>query len=164
MAWCVVLLKPKQEQIGIEQINAQGFKTFRPMLHKKHKDGIKTIPMFGRYLFVELTFAFNERWQVLNSTRGVIRVITSVALKPSILPVGWVENMIRQGDVIKDFSDVMQFKVGETLQIMDGPFEGQVGVCHSIKNNNRLAVLFYLLGKETVVVCSPDAAKRLKNA
>lgn len=145
MKWYVVQVK--NINIAIDQLKAQGFKTYAPKLKIYKRDSVKEVLMFGYYLFIKLNLK-KPGWQSVNNTKGVRRIICMHPEKPSPLPVGFIE-MIKEIEN-QEPPKPESFKPGDRVKIIDGPLSGYEGIC-SNSTSKRVSILLHLLGGETSV-------------
>ena len=119
------------------------------------KDGVKkekVKKMFPGYVLVEMIMS-DEAWYVVRNTPGVTGFIGSSGkgAKPTALPPQEIDRVLAQMGMSRiDIESEMA--VGDTVNIVDGPFKGMIGKVDSIDlENNRLNVLIDLFGQETPV-------------
>lgn len=119
------------------------------------KDGVKkekTKKMFPGYVFVEMVMS-DEAWYAVRNTPGVTGFIGSSGkgAKPTpLLPQEIDRILVNMGMSRLDLES--ELKVGDKVNVVDGPFKGMMGVVDSIDmENNRLNVLIDLFGQETPV-------------
>ena len=113
------------------------------------KDGVKkekTKKMFPGYVFVEMVMS-DEAWYAVRNTPGVTGFIGSSGKGAKPTPLRILVNM---GMSRLDIES--ELKVGDKVNVVDGPFKGMTGVVDTIDmENNRLNVLIDLFGQETPV-------------
>ena len=119
------------------------------------KDGVKkekTKKMFPGYVFVEMVMS-DEAWYAVRNTPGVTGFIGSSGkgAKPTpLLPQEIDRILVNMGMSRLDIES--ELKVGDKVNVVDGPFKGMTGVVDTIDmENNRLNVLIDLFGQETPV-------------
>lgn len=158
MGWCVAMTKPQQGDLAVKNLERQGFRVFNPLLREHKGKRVITKAMFPGYLFVELLVGEESEWKSAHYSFGVQRVIHATLDRPSYLPTGFVENLLLAGGVIDHFEEVIKFQKGNQLIVTEGPFAGQVGICHW-SGEKRVAILLSLLGRQTIVVSEPSNLK-----
>lgn len=161
LRWCVAQTKPREEELAARQLRQQAFNVFHPLLREHQGRESRLVPMFPRYLFIQVNHLLPVSWAPINGTRGVKRVITSSMELPSLLPIGWVETLRAAGDVLDRFLDALDFAAGDLVEFVDGPFKGQQGVC-KWTGEKRVALLLAVLGRETMVVSDPRALRPVR--
>ena len=114
----------------------------------KSKEVVKNI--FPGYLFVEMIMT-DEAWYVVRNTPGVTGFIGSSGggAKPFPVAKEEIEDILRRiGQSDKKIE--VEFKVGDTVKIVSGPFSGMEGVVDTMNDQTRVAtVLIILFGRET---------------
>ena len=119
------------------------------------KDGVKkekTKKMFPGYILVEMVMS-DEAWYIVRNTPGVTGFIGSSGrgAKPTPLLPQEIDKVLSTMGMSRLDSD-SDLKVGDSVNIIDGPFKGMTGKIDSVdKENNRLNVLIDLFGQETPV-------------
>ena len=119
------------------------------------KDGVKkekVKKMFPGYILVEMIMS-DEAWYIVRNTPGVTGFIGSSGkgAKPTPLPPQEIDRVLSTMGMSRLDSD-SDLKVGDAVNVIDGPFKGMTGKIDSIdKENNRLNVLIDLFGQETPV-------------
>jgi len=104
-------------------------------------------PLFPGYIFVKMILR-DEYWHEIRHTPGVINFISS-GQRP--IPVDEREiaaimEMVSSGEIP---STSAPFEVGDTVQIISGPFMGAVGVIDEVNEKKETAkVLIDILGKQ----------------
>lgn len=119
------------------------------------KDGVKkekVKKMFPGYILVEMVMS-DEAWYVVRNTPGVTGFIGSSGkgAKPTPLPPQEIDRVLSLMGMSR-INIEAEMNVGDTVNIVDGPFKGMTGKVDSIDlENNRLNVLIDLFGQETPV-------------
>lgn len=119
------------------------------------KDGSikeKKKKMFPGYILVEMIMT-DEAWYIVRNTPGVTGFIGSSGkgAKPTpLLPQEIDRILANMGMSRVDVES--ELKVGDTVNIVDGPFSGMTGKVDNIDlENNRLNIIIDLFGQETSV-------------
>ena len=119
------------------------------------KDGVrkeKIKKMFPGYVLVEMIMS-DEAWYVVRNTPGVTGFIGSSGkgAKPTpLLPQEIDKILANEG--INNMEVNTDVEVGDSIQIIEGPFKGMFGKIESIDSENqKLTVLIDLFGQETPV-------------
>ena len=119
----------------------------------EYKNGKKVEKMknlFPGYLFVEMIMT-DEAWYVVRNTPGVTGFIGSSGggAKPFPVSPDEIESILRRIGM-SDEKLVVDFKVGDTVKILSGPFVGVEGTVDSMDDSTQTAmVLTILFGRET---------------
>ena len=149
--------QPSREAWAQENLLNQGFGVFLPYLRERKKDEFILKTMFPGYIFVEVD-EDTQRWKSINGTRGIYRIILSTIERPSYVPLGWLDGLMALGGIIDSFEEVVKFSPGQRVELTDGPFQGQQGVCRWT-SGKRIALLLNVLGNETLVHTSTAAVQ-----
>ncbi len=106
--------------------------------------------LFPGYLFVEMIMT-DEAWYIVRNTPGVTGFIGSSGGGAKPFPVSPEEiESILQRMGLSDRKIVVNFKVGDTVKITNGPFGGIEGRVDSMNDDSQTAmVLTILFGRET---------------
>lgn len=157
--WYVVQVKTKHESIALSNLANQNFNAYCPMLRERKMTRGKLdwiiLPMFAGYMFVEFDLD-KDRWRSIGGTRGVMRVLTATEDKATALPKGFVEQLMASHDdegflpTRKAEKAVLEFTVGQAVEVKEGVFAGYTGTCQRIKKDT-ISVLLSLLNHKTVI-------------
>jgi transcription antitermination factor NusG len=139
-------------------VRRQGYGTFMPLVWDERLQA--PVPMFPGYLFVSTkTGAYSS----LEGTYGVVRVVRPNDKAPaSPVPRGLVARMrrmkIKNGKMKGCIALPAQpkpakkiFKRDQVVEVTKGPFEGKVGLYQGMTRDERLQVLFTLIGRKVIV-------------
>ena len=116
--------------------------------NEKTKEVVKNI--FPGYLFVEMIMT-DEAWYVVRNTPGVTGFIGSSGggAKPFPVKPEEIEKILRRIGQ-SDKAIEVDFKVGDTVNILSGPFSGMEGKVESMNDETQVAsVLIIFFGRET---------------
>ena len=119
------------------------------------KDGIKkekTKKMFPGYVLVEMIMS-DEAWYAARNTPGVTRFIGSSGKGAKPIPLSPQEiYKILASEGLSRLDIETDLQEGDSVKIVDGPFNGMFGKVQSIDlENEKLNVLIDLFGQETPV-------------
>ena len=105
------------------------------------------------YLLVEMLMS-KETHHFINSVPGVTGFIGGTPQKPQAVPKDEVDRIlghIKEPDAGKDTLEI-PYNVGDSVQVMDGPFSDWVGVINEINHEKgKLKVMISIFGKDTPV-------------
>ena len=116
----------------------------------KVKERVKKL--FPGYILVEMIMT-DEAWFIVRNTPGVTGFIGSSGkgAKPTPLLPQEIDRILASMGMSRVNID-SEMKVGDTVNIIDGPFKGMSGKIDSIDTeNNRLTIIIDLFGQETSV-------------
>ena len=149
LPWYVVYSKPAQEVRAETELMNQGFSVYLPKISESKRVRSQwthqTCPMFPRYLFVRPEYA-EQSISPVKSTRGVshlVRLGTELVTCPESLI-----NSIRVAEVHLCEERLTSFvAVGETIEIVEGPFQGLISRVVAA-TEDRVSILLEVLGKQ----------------
>ncbi len=118
--------------------------------YKNGKEVKKMRNLFPGYLFVEMIMT-DDAWYVVRNTPGVTGFIGSSGggAKPFAVSPEEIESILRRMG-LSDQKIVVDFEIGDRVNILNGPFKGMDGIVDSMNNDNQTAmVLIVLFGRDT---------------
>ena len=118
--------------------------------YKNGKPVEKTHNLFSGYLLVQMIMT-DEAWYVVRNTPGVTGFIGSSGGGAKPIPVKGpeIEAILRRIGQ-SDKTVEVNFKVGDVVKILSGPFSGMEGTVESMNDQTQVAtVLIILFGRET---------------
>lgn len=144
-------LEKRVESMGIQDSLFRIVVAEEPEIEIKNGKKVEKMKnMFPGYVFVEMKMT-DEAWYVVRNTPGVTGFIGSSGGGAKPFPVAPVEMesiLRRMGQ--SDKKVVVDFKVGDTVKILTGPFSGMEGRISSMNDQTQVAsVLTMLFGRET---------------
>ena len=108
---------------------------------------------FPSYILVEMIMN-KETQHFINSIPGVTRFIGGTALKPEPITREEVDRILGRISAPDEAREVLEipYQVGDSVQVMDGPFTEWVGVINEINHDKgKLKVMISIFGSETPV-------------
>ena len=153
--WHLLQLKPngfKKAQFNLEH---QNFETFMPLCRvttrssQSFKEMIK--PVFPGYLFVCFDTKSSD-WRKINSTLGVSRLISFERDKPASVPEELIQGLKLRCDETGLLMPPNDLEVGKKMQVVGGSFAGFVGTVERLISEDRVRILFDLMGQEVLTV------------
>lgn len=166
--WRVVYTKARCELRAEENLRAQGFEVYLPMIDvekvRRGKFVIASEPLFARYLFVRASSEICN-WSAIRSTKGVSYLLRfgSEVGHSICVPDQLIESIkqglqayLSMGDGAVNSGDVSLFRrklffTGQAVDINRGIFQGSLGIFHKIAASEsgeaRALVLLEFLGK-----------------
>jgi len=153
--WYAAKTKPKQEAVAMENLARQNFESYAPkiLMTRVRQKRISTQKelFFPGYVLVRFALA-DASWRAINSTRGVISLLTFGENGiPTPLANGVVEDL-QQREIageLKD-SEVTVIQRGDRVRLKFGPRVDAIGKVIFTKGE-RLELLLNLLGRQTRV-------------
>jgi transcriptional antiterminator RfaH len=166
MTWCVVHTRPLKENVAKAHLLQQGYQVYFPKLKKtcRHARRIeeKLVPLFPRYIFVGLQLAISK-WRSINGTRGVSSLLMCDDLHPAEVPFHIIEQLQSQEEEkeVVAASSLMTFVKGDKVRILEGAFQDQLAVYHSMSDSHRIQLLLNFMGREMKVILPTYAIEAL---
>lgn len=153
--WFAAKTKPQQESVALENLARQNFTTYAPRVSVErftHKRiSIRREPLFPGYVLIRFVLA-DANWRAINSTRGVISLLTSSENGvPTPLPRGEVESIQRRDIAGELFvSEVSRVRRGDDVRVKFGIAADAIGKV-IFTRGERIELLLNLLGRSTRV-------------
>ena len=150
--WYVIQTKSNKGFLAAQNLLNQSHKIYLTIINIKKKHKTKFInyekPLFHGYLFIFLK-DINENWHKINSTRGVKEIIH---FGNSICPidrnfVNFLKSKEINGKIF--ISKIIKLKKGEKYFICNQVFNKILCEIDSFLDNERICVLFNILGRKT---------------
>lgn len=140
--WFAVSTQPKQEIIARENLDAQEFETFLPLVTRKtmrwspsshrKKPAVVQEALYPSYLFARFDRSKSAWWEI-NSTRGVRKLISFGDGRPKPIAEGAIEWLVSQSKAggFEEMAGYIRrsFNPGALLTIKEGPYEGRKIEC-----------------------------------
>lgn len=166
ISWAIIQFRPNAHKLAQSNLNRQNIETFLPLQKSsKYKNG-KSIsthrPLFPGYMFIAVKKK-QMPWHKINSTFGVSKVLTLNG-QPYLVPHLLISNIMRLYNEQEEFLSPKQFKKGENVQILGGPFDNFLATIDSINKNERIWVLINLMGRSTRALVDTEKIKSLIKA
>lgn len=144
-------LEKRLETMGIQEQLFRIIVAEEPEIEIKNGKQVEKMKnIFPGYVFVEMKMT-DEAWYVVRNTPGVTGFIGSSGggAKPFPVSPDEMESILRRmGQSEKNV--VVDFKVGDTVRILTGPFSGMEGTVSEMNDQTQVAnVLTLLFGRET---------------
>ena len=162
--WFAVSTSGNNEYVALLNLKKQNFETYYPRYKKitKHARKLKTVikPLFPGYLFVNLDVE-KQSWSKINSTFGVKKLIT-MGSKPVSLSERIIEDLKGREDIngITNIIADVPYEKGDKILINDGPLQGKIGVFDGLSADQRIKVLFEILGRNIGLTVSAMSVSR----
>lgn len=159
-AWYVVYTRAQAEAQALDHLRRQGYTAYLPRYQKRRRHArrweLVRRPLFPRYLFVALDL-LATRWRPILSTIGVSDLVRH-ADAPAPVPDGIVEEIRqREGTGMFDTTRPGNYKSGDPVRVIEGPFAELIGRFHSMADAERVFVLFDLLDRQVKTRLSSEA-------
>jgi transcriptional antiterminator RfaH len=156
LRWFAVLTKPAGEQVAQVNLERQGFRVYCPRLlrplFQRGRWVERIVPLFPRYLFVQLDLACQSLAPV-RSTLGVASLVRFGA-EPKAVPNSIVDSLVDRADPESGLHRLNSDRAltrGTRVNVVAGAFEGLDGIFDREAGEDRAVVLLQLLGRLTPV-------------
>lgn len=161
--WYALMSKPQKDAYAEEQLNNQGYVTYRPLAVRERRRGGKMIrvteSLFPRYLFIYLD-TVNDNWAPIQSTYGVSSLV-KFGNTPLSVPETLIDQLKHQENQFQGKAvDLDLFQKGDVVTIGSGSFEGLSAVFERYSGEERVILFMNILNERAkVVVPRVDVAK-----
>lgn len=153
--WFVVRTKTRSEEQSAIHLKRQGFEVFLPRYRTqiRHARKVSTVlrPLFPGYLFVQVDID-QQRWRSINSTVGVISLISS-GNTPSPIPDAIIEAL----RACEDRDGIMCLTLpglqrGDHVRFLGGAFADHTAFLEEVCDEKRVILLLDLMGSQVRVM------------
>jgi transcriptional antiterminator RfaH len=155
--WVVVNTHPHREHIARDHLLRQDFHAYCPFVRKRvsHARRVRDVlrPLFPSYIFALL--GSDVSWRPIVSTLGV-RTLVRCGERLSYVPDGLVEALKAReidGAIVRPANP---YKVGQSVRIAGGGFDGLVATIIDMDEGDRLIVLMNILNRPVKVKLSSN--------
>ena len=159
-AWLVIRTKPGQAKMAKRHIEAQGVKVFWPRVIDER--GVLK-PLFGDYMFVA---SMDRQYWFLKAVPGVMSIIMNggqAARVPRAVMEQLLASLNEEGFIEYDVVHG-RLHVGDKVRITKGSFQNITGLYIGRTDNERVNVLFELLGRRVTVPLPRSHVEALPDA
>jgi len=154
--WFALYTKPKQEFKASQQLESAGIDFYLPVITKVKQwtDRKKKItePLIKGYIFI---FADEKERNISLEQFSIVRCIFDNG-RPAVIPKWQMENL--KNFLRKDENVIVNSGIvpGAKVKILDGPFEGVIGVIKQEAKGKTIAVNIELLNRSVITQISND--------
>lgn len=114
---------------------------------KQGKKKVVNRKIFPGYVLVEM-YMTEQTWYIVRNTPGVTGFISS-GTKPLPLPDDEIKEILKEMG-IKEARPEIHFQKGQSVKVIDGPFEEFIGIIQEIyPDRGKIKVLVSMFGRET---------------
>lgn len=164
--WYAVYCRAKSEFLAEQQLMAQGFSVYLPrykkLVHHARSMCEVCAPLFPRYLFVTFDVLLHQ-WRKINSTRGVVGLVSVAGgrLQPVQAQVISELQNLEDEEGMVSLSALELFRQGDEVRILEGAFEGCVGVYQKMSDKQRVELLLNFLNNDVRMQVPAYAVERI---
>ena len=156
--WYILQFKPNAHSQAVKNLNQQNFKTFLPLHDTSSKNSSRfrsaIRPLFPGYMFI--SFDVEETgWEKINTTYGVSRLVTFNSKLPSV-PSIIIDSLIMRCDFLGKLSPAKEFKKGNKVKLVKGPFINFIATIESYETDKRIWILIEFMGRQSKIQTSSD--------
>lgn len=161
--WIVVNTHTNRELQAIENLDRQGFESYCPRVRvrirhaRQQKEVLR--PLFRGYLFVRQPPP-GKSWRTIHSTFGV-RSVIQFGEQVAVLQDAFIQSLKEREQNGAIPSQINALKVGQSVRITEGPFDGLIARIIEMKDADRLTVLMSMLGGAVRVRLDSDDVQPL---
>lgn len=159
--WFLVQLKPNGYDRAVTNLQRQNVETFMPFAKRRAAKGAATGPLFPGYLFVSFDPA-RISFTSVNSTFGVLRIVTTGYNVARGLPDKLIDGLKSRCDEFGHLVPIDDLQRNEIVRITAGPFARYVAVVDQMKSQDRVQVLFEIMGQSIRAEFSTGDLERAK--
>ena len=135
------------ENRGLENLIKEIKVPVETVIHKDgEKEKVEEVKIFPSYVFIKMVYSDNT-WHVIRNVRGVAGFVGASGNDPIPLTDDEVYEMgVEKREI------VVNYVVGDTVRILDGPLSSFTGTVESIEvEKNAVSVIVSMFGRETPV-------------
>lgn len=162
-AWYALHTKSRFENVVTEGLSKKRLSVFLPKITVKsqRRDRRKMIkvPLFPGYVFVQTDLNPYEHVEILKTT-GAVRLIGN---KQGPLPISdpTIESLKIMVSTDSEVTTGTEFKKGDRVVVVNGPFNGVMGVFSSYRGDGRVIVNIEALGQFAAVHVDAQDVEKL---
>lgn len=163
MHWYLVMSKPRQERVAVENLARQGYECYLPTLQaEKIRRGAITLvdePLFPRYLFIHLGHELSAKgWGPIRYTTGVSRLVT-FGTEPAKIDDSLVSHL-KISESNHKSNPRRLFTEGDRVRVTQGIFGGLEGVFQVADGDQRVMILIQMMSKPLSVAVHPSILQK----
>ncbi|MCX6152136.1 MAG: UpxY family transcription antiterminator [Ignavibacteriales bacterium] len=155
--WFALYTKPRHEFKASENLHLVEVEHYLPTVTrlKQWSDRKKKIiePLIRGYIFVFVTE--KERFLALQQN-GIVRCV-SFHGQPAIIPEWQIENLKKMLNRDSDFTLSEVIKVGAKVKVIDGPFQGVIGVVNYTQSGKTISITIDMLKRSVTAVLPAES-------
>ena len=163
MSWYAIYTKPRNEKKVYSLLVDKDVESYLPLISRvsQWKDRKKKIeiPLFNSYLFANFDYKF--RFNVLE-TSGIVKIINFNGI-PAVVPDWQIESLRKMLEYPTDLKLENYIKLGELVEILDGPMKGLRGSVLNHKGSDRLLLTIDGIKQSLSVEISQTNLKRINS-
>jgi transcriptional antiterminator RfaH len=162
--WCCLQLEPHRERLALHCLSTvNDFEVYSPRIRaprpqrrrrrQRAEDEDPTQPLFPGYCFALIVL----QWHAARWSPGVLRIVLDGSL-PAKVPDNVIADLrARERNGAVELPKSPEFRPGDRVKILGGPFGGHWGLYAGMKPHERVEVLLSFLGSQQRVTLRRDA-------
>jgi len=152
LRWYLVYTKRRSERTAKNSLEEKGFEVYLPMVKvwRVRRKRYETEPLFPNYIFVHLDLE-EDPVGTVQWAPGVKRFVQfNNDEGPAVVPDEIIEYIKVKTGEIEDKGGIGQFKKGDRVRIVDGPFKDMEAIFEKhLSGKERARILINALGRVT---------------
>ena len=154
LSWYLLYCKPKQEQRVQENLLAQDITSFYPTFRQRKtaSSPMQTMPLFPRYLFVQLD-SQKSNFSAVQYTRSVSSFVKTGG-SPQQVPNELIEELQQRPSEYEE-----SYKPGDSVQLSTGPYRDIQAIYQQPDGALRSVLLITMLNKEITLTVDNKSIK-----
>ena len=148
--WYLLQYKPNKQNIALENLQRQGFKTFYPLINNTIRTKFKFkntfSPLFPGYIFVFFNIK-ESYWTKIKYTVGVSRIVGFNSI-PAEVPIDIISALQHKYNRSNELLSHKNIKEGVNIKILKGPLSGFMGKIEEYDDKKRLKILLEFMGNQ----------------
>jgi len=150
MYWSCVQLEPNRERLALHCLSkVNGFEIYSPRIRTpRARREDNTLPLFPGYAFLVII----SQWWAARWSPGVVRILLDGAVPAKVPDRIIAELRERERDGVVELPSLPGLRAGDRVRVLDGPFQGHLGLYTGMKPHERVEVLLAVLGSQQRVI------------
>lgn len=165
LPWFLIQLKPNAHNLALANLKRQEISVFIPRIEsrlKKGKSGSTVlVPLFPGYAFARIDI-FSVMLRAVNNTLGVSRVVRFGGAFPTPLPDELIHGIEQRCDTDGVLRRAYRLQPNDKVSVLSGPFAEFIGTVEHIRADERVTVLFSMMGRSVNVVVEEASLIRVR--
>lgn len=162
MAWYALYTRPRHEKKVYDQLTEKKIASYLPLKKemRRWKDRRKLVemPLFHGYVFINIEL--KNRLGALQ-TYGVVRMV-EFGGEPARIPDWQIEQLKRVIANSESLQPEEYLKVGDFVEVTDGPLQGTRGYLRESRGESRIAILIDGIYQSTSFIVDKSLVRKLQ--
>jgi transcriptional antiterminator RfaH len=144
--WACAQLEANRERLALHCLSLAGFETYLPRIREQRvirgRRIIATPALFTGYCFV----AIELQWHAARFAPGVLRLVLDGTVPAKVPDAALHEIRSRERGDLMELPEAHRLRPGDRVNVLHGPFAGQLALFAQMRPHERVLVLLSLLG------------------